>query len=308
MQKRNKPQKNPCFLIDHDDVYCKILVEAVIDEAKDIYPDISFGFANKFNDVFKANPIIICGNKSFSKLLFWFFNILNKKIILYCLPEKNFYFEKFVKKSKLVIGCDEPSPVLLSDVPTQKHSERIWKKERLVSKRGCIGVIGTAIDDPFKNKFYEALNLLIEDLDLNIVFVSLHSESEKDIVPNIKYSANIRHIEGNKYNSKDLIGIISKIDLAIATDEKGAICGMAANKPVIGLCSEGRLKYFMQDFAQEDVVFDYSKLSGEELYSKIKIAWVHKTALFEQMQKKLQILKNDAEKGIKQLCKIIEEC
>jgi hypothetical protein len=305
MQKRNKPQKRPYFLIDNNDVYCRMLVEAVIDEAKEVFPEINFGFITGLKDIFKANSIIICGNKNLSRRFFWPLNILNKKIILCHFPKENVWFEKFVKKAKLVINSDDSSPVLLSDVPTQRHSERVWKKERLVSKRGCIGVIGAAINESFKSKFFDSLNLLIEDLDLNIVFISLHGELEKDIIPHIKYSANIRYIEGNKYTPKDLLGIISKIDLAIATDEKGAVCGMSANKPVIGLCSEGSLNKFMDGFAQEEVVFDFSKLSGEELYSKIKIAWVHRAALAEQMQKKIEGLKKKAEESVKKLCKEI---
>lgn len=311
---RNKFKKHPYFLVDNNDVYCRILTETIIDEVKDVCPEISFGYISGIKDILKANPVIVCGDKKFSGHIFWLINILNKKLVLYHLPESNLYFKKFAKKAKLVITAKDiegynsyPSAVLLSDVPTQKYMERVWKKERFVSKRGCIGVVGTVVDENLRSKLFNALNLLIEDLDLNIIFISLHGEVEKDIISNIKYSANIRYIAGNEYTAKDLLGIISKIDFLVASDEKGAICAMSVDKPVIGLCGDGILKKFLEGLTQEDIVFDFTKLSSEELYSKIKVAWVHRTALLEQMQKKIAELKRNAEDGVKRLCKEVIE-
>jgi polysaccharide pyruvyl transferase WcaK-like protein len=117
----------------------------------------------------------------------------------------------------------------------------------------------------------------------------------------IKYSANVRNVRAEEYSSKELLGAMGKVDLFIVKDERGAMCAMAVNKPFVCVAEDGAVEKCFNDFAGEEILFDIDKISGEELYTKIKIAWVHKEAIAVEMLKKNQELKKLAVSGIKKL-------
>lgn len=301
--------RHPYFLVDKEDIYHKILTDAIIDELEEINPEIKCGYISTARDIFKADPIIICGEGDFPKGLLWAISIFKKPLILYHVSPDSVSFNKFAKKAKWVVssravsGYDYfPSPVLISDLATPRHAERIWNRERLVSKRGCIGIIGLVLEEEQIQKLAGALNLLIEDLDLNVVFIPiLEGESSKDIL--IRYSANTRYVQSSRYSSKELLSIISKIDILITSVEKGIICAMAVGKPVIGITATDELDQFLSGIVEEEILFDIDKLSSNELYSKIKIAWVHRDTIAKQMQDRIVELKRGASEGIRRLAR-----
>lgn len=303
--------KHPYFLMDKGDIYHKILAEALSDELEEIYPDVKCGYVSSIKDAFKADIIIICGEGDFPKGLLWGISILKKPLVLYHVSPDTLFFNRFAKRADLVVsprvvsGYDYyPSPVLISDLATSRHIERIRNRERLVSKRGCVGIIGLVMEEEQRQKLVGALNLLVEDMDLNVVFIPiLKDESVKDILSSIKYSANTRYVQTTRYTAKELLGIISRIDILIASDEKGVICAMAVDRPVIGLAISDELDQLLGGITEEEVLFDIDKLSGDELYSKIKIAWVHRDAIAEQMQDRVAELKKKAGEGVKKLGK-----
>lgn len=302
-------KKNLFFLIDEQDVYYKMLTEAISDELE----ELNFGYIKNIKDIFRADYIVVCGSSGISKNLVLAINIIRKPLILYHVLPDSTIFNKLAKRAKWVVsatnvnGCDYfPSPVLLSDIATQRQIERIWGRERLASKRGSIGIIGIKSEEEQRQKLVIALDLLVEDLDLNIVSIPiLKEESEKDILGSIKYSANTRFVQSNKYSSKELLGIISRLDILVTTDEKGVVCAMAVGKPVVGLSIDDELDQLLTGMAEEDILFDIDKLKGDELYSKLKIAWVHRDTIAKQMQKKVADLKKKAGEGIRRLEKEI---
>lgn len=303
--------KRPYFFVDGDNVYYKMLAEAVIDELQELCPEVKSRYVSSIKDVIKADPLIICGDGYLPKGLLHLISILRKKVVLYHTVRESEIFDSLAKRARWTVGSENiegysyyPSPVLLSDTATQRNIDRVWKRERLVSKRGCIGIIGLGIAEEAKRNLLNALNLLIEDLDLNVIFISMSGKDrEKDIMPGIRYSANTRYIDGKKYTTNELLGIIGRIDILIAPDEKGVICSMAVNRPVIGLAGDNKLKYLLGNITQEEVVLDAGKITGDELYSKLKIAWVHRMSITEQIQNCIKVLKGQAEEGIRKLCK-----
>lgn len=303
--------RHPYFLVDKEDIYYKILTEAIIDELDEINPEIKYGYISTARDIFKADPIIVCGEGVFPKGLPLAISIFKKPLVLYHVLPDTVSFNKFAKRASWVVtsrpvsGYDYfPSPVLISDLATPRHAERIWNRERLVSKRGCIGIIGLVLEEEQVQKLADALNLLIEDLDLNVVFIPiLKEESIRDILSSIRYSANTRYVQGSRYSSKELLSIISKIDILITSSEKGIICAMAVDRPVVGLAISDELDQFLSGAGEEEIVFDIDKMSSGELYSKIKIAWVHRDTIAKQMQNRIAELKRGASEGVKRLGK-----
>lgn len=301
--------RKPFFLIDKEDVYCRILIESISDELE----DIKFGYLNTIKDILKADIIIICGDSSFDKKLLWSLNIIKKPLILYhVLPDSPAY-NRLAKRAKWVvlakpIGSADyfPSPVLLSDIATTKYIERVLGREKLASKRGILGIIGLELEEEHRKKLVEALNLLIEDLDLNIVFIPiLKNEFIKDILSGLKYSANVRLIQSEKYSAKGLLGIISRLDILITSNEKGVMCAMAVDRPVVGLAKDDELDDSLGNITNEEILFDIDKLSSDELYSKVKIAWVHRDTIAKDMKNRVAELKKKASEGIRQLEKEI---
>lgn len=301
-------KKNIYFFVDKSSVYYKMLAESIIDELQEVCPDARCRYISDIRDVIRANLVVACGNGNFPKGLSLGINFLRKPLVMYhILPDGSKFSERahWVVAPKEIEGYNYyPSPVLLSDIPTQKNIERIWKRERLASKRGCIGIIGLDISEELKSKLLLALNLLIEDLDLNVIFIPLKKGgSERYVLSNIKYSANFRYIEAEKYSSKELLGIVSRIDMLVATDERAALCAMSVGRPVIGLSTEDSLRRILSGMAEEEIIFDFNNLSSDMLYSKIKIAWVHRTSIAEQMQRHVLELKAQAEEGVRKLCR-----
>lgn len=288
------------------------MVDPIIDELEDINPNIKCGYVSTAIDIFRADTIITCGEGDFPKRLLWVIRIFKKPLILYHVSPDNVFFNNFAKRSKWVVpsravsGFDYfPSPVLISDLATPRHVERIWNRERLVSKRGCIGIIGLVLEEAQLQKLQDALTLLIEDLDLNIVFIPILKGESIDNI-NIRYSANTRYVKTHRYSSREILSIVSKIDLLISTTEEGIICAMAMDRPVIGIVMDDELDNLLVGI-DEEVLFDIDKLSCDDLYSKIKIAWVHRDTIAKQMQDRVVELKKKASEGIRRLAKWISQ-
>ena len=295
------------MLIDNRGAYSAILANAIVNELEDIDPDAVCKYINGIGDVFRASIIIVCGNGSFSKGLFWIISILRKPLVLYHVSSDGVIFRKWARRARWVVparpvsGYDYyPSPVLVGDLATNRQIDRIWRRERMLSKRGSVGVLGLTLERDQRQKLLEALDLLIEDLDLNVVFIPVLDERvEKDIFPHIKYSGNVKFIRSDKYSAKELLGIISKMDIIITSDGRGAMCALAVNRPPLGVTVDDELDHVMGGVTEEEIIFDVDKLSVDELYSKIKIAWVHKDSIIEQMGVWLIELKKKAKAGIK---------
>lgn len=308
-------KKKIYFLVDKGDIYYSLVAEAIRNELEEIYPEIRCGYISAIKDILKADLLIVCGQGNFSRGLLWTINVIKKPLILYHVVPDTILFNRFTKKAdwvvspRVVSGYDYfPSPVLISDLATPRHIERVWSREKLVSRRGCIGIIGLNLEEEQRQKFVDALNLLIEDLDLNIIFIPiLKEESIKGLLSGISYSANTRYLQTSKYTSKELLGIINKIDILVTSDEKGAICAMAVDRPVVGLTISDELDQFLNGMAEEEILFDIDELSSDELYSKIKIAWVHRDAIAKQMRDHVVDLKKKAMEGIRRLCKWISQ-
>ena len=227
------------------------------------------------------------------------------------MPLENSCFKKLHKKALWIVadkpGTDYdyfPTPILLSDTLTTRHVERIWRRERMLSKRGCIGVTGLKLEEALRQKLLDALDLLIEDLDLNILFTPiLKGESGKGVISTIKYTSNVKFVNVNKYSISELMGMFSKTDLVLTSSENGGFCSVAVNKPVVGLNPDNGLNEILAGVSDEEVVLDVDKLTTEELYSKIKIAWVHRDSISAKMRDKAGVWKRQAEKGIMRLGK-----
>lgn len=304
-------KRNSYFLVDKEDIYFRTLAEALRDEMEELYPALKCGYVLSVKDIFKADLLIFCGDGGFPNKFLWAISVLNKPLILYHVSPDTAFFNRFAKKADWIVSPRAvnsydyfPSPILISDLATSRHIERIWSRERLASKRGCIGIIGLALEEEQERKFIDALNLLIEDLDLNIVFIPiLKEELTKDVLSNIKYSANVRYVQADRYTSKELLGVISRVNILITSSEKGAICALAVDRPVVGLAINDELDQLLNGIVEEEVLLDIDKLSSDELYSRIKISWVHRDAIAKQMQNRVGELKKKASEGIKKLGK-----
>lgn len=318
-------KKNIFFLKGNNDLYNKALAESIMDELKESYSEIECRYLSVLKDIFRANAIVICGEGDFPRKKVWGISILKKPLVLYHVSVNANGFQKFAKsrswivtsrkgeappfseKGRGEVDCDYyPSPVFLSDLATPKRIGRIWRREKLVSKRGCIGIIGLSLDESLQKKLAAVLDLLVEDLDLNIIFIPvLQSDSAlmQDVLSQIKFSANTRQIRTEMYSCAELLGIISKVDILITSDKRGAICAMASNRPIIALRADEPLSELLSGVVQEDILLDIGELSSDEIYTKIKIAWVHRDAIIEQMQGRINELKLGASEGVRQLGK-----
>lgn len=296
------------------DVYNRMLVESIIDELHDMYSKIECKYITNFKDIFKANAVVISGKGDLSRTQLLTALMLKKPLVLYHASDTIKNFQKIVKHGNWTITSRKeeqnydyfPSPVLLSDLTTHKRINRIWSKEKLVSKRGCIGIIGLNLEEKLQKNLARILDLLVEDLDLNIIFIPIIEKdlvSMKEVLSRIKYSANSKYIDTYRYAPTEVLGIISKIDIVITSDKEGAVCAMAANRPVVCLNPDNSLRELVGDLVQEDILLDIDTLSDDEIYTKIKIAWVHRDAIVGQMQQRVNELKVGAGEGIKQLNK-----
>lgn len=304
-------KKNVYFLNGNNDVYNKIITESVMEELIESFSEVQCGYYKTIRDAFKADALIVCGDGNVPLRKLWPLMFFRKPLVLYHVADNAKLFRQCAKKSKWTVTATEedgyefyPSPVLLSDLATSKRISRIWRGEKLVSKRGCIGIIGIDIDEKQQKQLASVLDLLVEDLDLNIVFIPILKNDPivmKDILAQIKFSANTRYIAADKYSSSELLGLISRADILLTSDYRAAICAMPANRPVVGLKTEKSLSKLLSGVVQEDVLFDMEKLSNEEIYTKIKIAWVHRDAIREQMHSRIEALKVHASDGIRSL-------
>lgn len=307
--------KRPYFLLGSSDIYNRALSEAIIDELKEIYSGLEYRYISTIRDIFRADVIIICGEGDFPRNRLWAISAFKKNLVLYHVPNHSGYFRKFNGKRSWIVTPRKttsgdydycPSPVFLSDLATSRRVGRIWSREKLVSKRGCIGIIGLGLEEDAQKKLAAVLDLLVEDLDLNIIFIPvLESDNVlmQEVVSQIKFSANTRYIRTEKYSCPEVFGIISKVDILITSDSRGAICAMAANRPVVGLRTDESLRELLGGVVQEEILLDIDTLSCDEIYTKIKIAWVHRDAIVEQAQGRINELRLGASEGIKRLGK-----
>jgi len=309
-------KKQLYFINDRKDIYNKALSESIIEELKESIPQVKCICSGSFWDILKADVIIVCGDGKWTGGFRWALSVFRKPLIMYYVSQAHKGFQQFAKKSRWVVTKEKgdyqwyPNPLLLSDMATVKRINRIWSKEKLLSKRGSIGIAGLDLEEGFRKKMAGILDLLVEDLDLNIIFVPVTEEdnlSMQEVSNRIKFSSNTRHIQTEKYSSGEVLGIMSKIDILLTSDFRGAICSMASGRPVIGLNPNEALTELLQETVEEDILLDMDKLSDEEIYTKIKIAWVHRESITTQIHKKINTLKASANEGIIQLSKKIAE-
>lgn len=313
-KKAGKIKSPKCVLVKADNVYDQALQEAIKDELAELYPKLRCSYWLRFWDFFKSDDIIFCGSQSLTRRLIWLSSLFRRRVVLYHVPVSSYAFTRLAKHSKMVVVSQKqeqddgyncfPSPVLLSDLATSKRIERIWNRERLVSKRNTIGVTCINLDEKLLSKLVRVFDMLIEDMDLNVVFIPILPEDNaimKQVVRDIRYSANAKRLNAGKYSPGEVLGLISKVDVLLTADVRGANCGFAVNKPVIGLLGDITLEELMGSITEEEIIFAMEDLSSEDLYSKIKVCLFHRESIEQQLSLKIKELKKEAYLGIKTL-------
>lgn len=311
-------KKDVYFLDYPKDLYSRALLDVMVEEFKELYPQARCNYLKTAKDLFRAKDIFICGQQEFSPGLLWLGFFLRKRVLLYHLCADSALFARMVKKARwIVVGKKSdlrdqysyyPSPVLLGDLATPKRIERIWNRERLMSKRGSIGVVGLPLGEEELVRIIQAVDLLIEDMDLNVVFIPLLNEDQQTmpvLVKGIKYSANTRYVRSEKYSYTEVLGLLSNVDIVLTADDRGVISALAVNKTVVSLREDEAIVDLLGGVTEEQIVLSIADLSGEDIYSKIKLCLVHREAIKDQLQGRVLALKRQAVEGIRQLGKMV---
>ncbi len=91
----------------------------------------------------------------------------------------------------------------------------------------------------------------------------------------------------------------------LTADIRGVVSSLAINRTVVGLRQDAAIVDLLGGLTEEQIVLPLADLTGEDLYSKIKLCWVHREAIREQLHGRVNALKREAAEGIRQLGKML---
>lgn len=151
----------------------------------------------------------------------------------------------------------------------------------------------------YKLTMAEALDNIIEKLDVTVIFISMNTNKQreeeinlaKEIIQIMKYKQNSKVITG-EYTPEEIKDIISQLDLVVGTRFHSIIFALTTGVPVVSIMYEHKAMGIMKMLNFEKYVCDISDLKKEELVSKIDEVYGKRNEIRTIINSKVPILQN----------------
>jgi polysaccharide pyruvyl transferase WcaK-like protein len=199
----------------------------------------------------------------------------------------------------------------LNSIPVPKERvKEIMENEGITRIRNIIGFnINSYIDAfisgdrkrlsrvEFTDIIAEVSDRLIEELDVEIVFIiTQHMDIKiaEEVVEKIKNQKNVKLITNKKYSHNEIMGLMGELDLLIGMRTHSLILGSAMNVPLVGIIPYTKSRSYMKEIEQADKTIEFNNFNAESLISLVKSTWDQRKQIREQLQPKIQKMKETA--------------
>ncbi len=213
-----------------------------------------------------------------------------------------------VSKPSIIVGADSAltnQPVELSRI------NEIFSENGIDERRGLIGFNITKYVDSwiakggqrfdksvFQTIVAKVVDRLVEDLDVDVVFVvtqPMDSSFVKEIINKIKNQKHINVIGSNwEYTNHELMGILGKLEVFIGMRYHSLILSSAMNVPIVGIAYTPKVKSLLKQIGQSERVIDMQDFDEEKLYRLAKNTWENRQQIRKEIEPKIRELKTTA--------------
>lgn len=221
-----------------------------------------------------------------------------------------------VTKPLIYVTADEA----FNATPVSKEEAiQIMTREGINPERKLVGVnvnfyIGTWVksdinEEKFIEIISESVNRIIEELDVDIVFVItdyFDIDLTNRIRNRVKHQRNVTMVDNKKYDHPELMGILGQLDMFIGMRLHSIVMAATMNTPIIGIVYVDKVRSFMKMLKQEDKVIEFKDLDVENLVSKAKELWLQKEKVKKEVEPVIEELQQKAHSSAKILLKHLE--
>jgi polysaccharide pyruvyl transferase WcaK-like protein len=213
-----------------------------------------------------------------------------------------------VSKPSIIVGADSA----LTNKPAEiSRIKEIFNENGINENRGLIGFNITKYIDSWiaksgkrVDKFFFQITIarvvdrLVEDLDVDVVFVvtqPMDAGFVKETINKIKNQKHIKVIGSNwEYTNHELMGVLSKMDIFIGMRYHSLILSSAMNVPIIGIAYTPKVNSLLCQIGQNDKVIDLQNFGAEKLIQLVKNTWENRKKIRKEIEPKIKELKTIA--------------
>ena len=210
-----------------------------------------------------------------------------------------------VSKPSILIGAD--SALTNKAVDTSRVKE-IFFQNKIDTSKGLIGFNVTKYIDTwlaksgqrldkisFQRIIADVVDRLVEDLDVDVVFVvtqPMDSNFVKEVIALIRNQNHIKIVGSNwEFTNHELMGILGEMDVFIGMRYHSLVLSSAMNVPIVGIVYTPKIKSLLKQIGQSERVIEMKDFDAEKLYDLAKNTWKNRVQIKKEIIPKMEELK-----------------
>ena len=213
-----------------------------------------------------------------------------------------------VSKPSIIVAADS---ALTNEAVEPSRIKEIFYQNRIDTSRGLIGFNVTKYIDTwlakskqrldkvsFQKIIAEVVDRLIEELDVDVVFVvtqPMDSNFVKETINKIRNQRHVKIIGSNwEYTNHELMGILGEMEVFIGMRYHSLVLSSAMNVPIVGIAYTPKIISLLKQIGQSKNVIEMRDFDAEKLYILSKNTWENRTLIRKEITPKIQNLKAKA--------------
>lgn len=219
--------------------------------------------------------------------------------------------EKYeVTKPPMITTAD---PALSLNVPSQKEINEFFEKQGIWSDENPLMGISFAYTKDRRDELIsfiaEIADYLISKMDAKIVFIPMNILPQYDrlgmvkVIEKMKYSIRAK-ILNTPYTHREIIGLVSRMDLVISSRMHLLIFASLSNVPIVGISRSPKIDSFLKRF-RIDVGVSTDDLNFNQFQHFINHVWKNRDSLRRTLEAQRNILCEKSISNVENLSKYI---
>ncbi len=219
--------------------------------------------------------------------------------------------ERFLKEINLrnpnvIVTADPVIALVQDDLETGKN---ILIEEGVeFGERKTVGFVirGQAKNGKFIMNLCKLADRLIEEDDLNVVFIPFHHGQDLNILKTIEEVADERVIcLHDEYTIKELLSIIGNMDLVVGERLHSLIFASVMKVPIIALSYDPKINNYM-GYLSEKVFSDIDEIDFEKLHREILMKLEKEEKGEDELAERIDFLKEKLSRNTDEIKKLLE--
>ena len=213
-----------------------------------------------------------------------------------------------VSKPPIIVAADS---ALTNEAVEPSRIKEIFYQNRIDTSRGLIGFNVTKYIDTwlakskqrldkvsFQKIIAEVVDRLIEELDVDVVFVvtqPMDSNFVKETINKIRNQRHVKIIGSNwEYTNHELMGILGEMEMFIGMRYHSLVLSSAMNVPIVGIAYTPKIISLLKQIGQSKNVIEMRDFDAKKLYILSKNTWENRTLIRKEITPKIKNLKAKA--------------